>query len=779
MKRESILIVMLFVSICLQAQSISSEKARQIAVRFVEQRMPNRSKSAGGNVQMLREIHQQDVLQETSGTQMYMYDIGQDEGYVIVNANDGGPEVLAYSDRGSINGAGLLTAMRALLMGYAAEIRSIQSSPSSEKTAAAAPKPMAAVEPLVGCQWNQLAPYNALCPTYSGGRSATGCVATAMAQVLYYVQPKGCDALDGYTTKTNHQRLNNLSETTFNWPLMQRTYAANDSGQSADEVARLMLYCGQATEMDYGQASATSAENVVYALRNSFHLANTCHQVWRKDYASGEWSNLIYNEIAHDRAVLICGNNAQEGHAFVCDGCDSDGYFHINWGWNGGSDGYFLIECLSPSSPKDMATNDGYNSDMTAIVGIRRMIEGEESIAALKVMDLVSMPGSVTRYGVEHDFNITLNVKLSNMNKKHTAMEAALAIVDDEDRLLQVSAEVTSVSIDYGKEKNVSITGNVGQGMNNTPARMVVVTRQTGSNGWSLCENTLKGTIYLNISDKQATLMRHVDINDDANFALSNIRFTGNETAGYEQTMTLTARNEGLTMCGTVWVLVDNVMRKALALNIDPGQEESVRTKLTFGAGKHNVQICTRTYNPSTSKYDYTPLLSHEITAYAPAICDLSSMKLTLTSDYEMSGTTYVVNEPTVTFTCECTNNGSETYRDEVAFMLTDNHFLAIDTYETFALIGGGETAVVSGTVGKMAPMTTYKLEPAFKKLYGQYTIWNRIGSINIRYDTTTAIKSVPEDDSDAVIFTLDGRRVSGSTLPHGMYIVNGRKRVR
>ena len=779
MKRETILIAVLFLSICLQAQSISQEKARDIAAQFVAQKMPSKSKGAGGKAQMLREIHQHDVLSETDGTQLYMYDIGSNEGYVVVSASEQTPEVLAYSDRGSISATHLPDAMRTLLMAYAAEIRATQSSPSSAKTAAAAPKPTTPVEPLVGCQWNQLAPYNNLCPIYGSGRSATGCVATAMAQVLYCVQPQSCAALDAYTTKTNRLSISAMGETTFDWQQMERTYAANATGQSADAVARLMLCCGQSTEMDYGQASATPAENVVYAFRNSFGLASSCHQVWRKDCSAGEWSDMFYDEISHGRPVLVCGNNAQEGHAFVCDGCDSDGYFHINWGWNGGSDGYFLIECLSPSNAKERAANDGYNNEMTAIVGIRRTTTGEESSAALKLTNVVSMPGGITRFGAEHDFSITMNLKVANMNKKLTAMELSLALVDDDNTVLQVANEVTNLSIGYGQEKNISVSGYLGHGLNNRTVRLVPVSRQAGNTAWTLCENTIAHGILLNISDKDAVTTREMRGQYEPLFALSNLRFTGNGTTGYEQKMQLDVTNEGLATCGTVWVLVDNVMRKTLALNLDPGQTETVQAYFTLTAGSHKVDICSRTYNTSTSKYEYTPLLSRSISIMDKSICDLSAMKLTLTTEHSMSGTTYVFNEPTVAFTCECQNNGSETYNDEVAVILTDAHGLVVDSYETYVHIGAGETVVVSGTVGNMTPMTTYKLEPAFKKQYGQYVIWNRIGSMNIRYDTTTAIKSVSADDANAVTFTLDGRRVSGSTLPHGLYIVGGRKRVR
>lgn len=231
-----------------------------------------------------------------------------------------------------------------------------------------------AIEPLIKTHWNQYEPYWNDTPKYKGAnpdyqnqQCLTGCVATAMAQVMNYWQwpktvPDGLPAYDydeSYNDITRTWHIDALPPTWFDWDNMADDYSSYDpetgktirlkTTEAQDKaVAKLMRYCGQALHMGYGiDGSDAYSKDIYRALVNHFDY-KAVQRLKRLLFGIDQWEDIIYGELAAGRPMIYTGSSDEAGHAFVCDGYDADGLFHINWGWGGQDDGYFSLSVLNP-----------------------------------------------------------------------------------------------------------------------------------------------------------------------------------------------------------------------------------------------------------------------------------------------------------------------------------------------------------------------------------------------------------------------------------------------
>lgn len=319
-----------------------------------------------------------------SATCYYVFANGEDKGFTIVSGDDRMPEVVGYSAQGTYdpdhlpaNYVGFMKAyqetVEALLKGDAqvsgglAEARQWRAERASS----------AAVAPLLGgIKWNQMAPYNNMCPSYNGtNRAVTGCVATAMAQVMmYYQYPKELKAtIKAYTAKSYGIHIPAISSgATYDWDNMLPDYSKSDySSAQADAVAKLMHHCGAAVKMDYGPSSGANVTPTILATYFGYD-ADLMQDLTRTVFTLQQWMTLIDNELKAKRPILYSGQASDGGHEFVCDGSDGNGLYHINWGWGGYQDGYFDLTILQPTKggAGSGSAVDGYNRDCSMIIGI-------------------------------------------------------------------------------------------------------------------------------------------------------------------------------------------------------------------------------------------------------------------------------------------------------------------------------------------------------------------------------------------------------------------------
>ena len=221
------------------------------------------------------------------------------------------------------------------------------------------------VTPIVDTRWDQDYPYNMYCPMENGQRTYTGCVATAMAQIMKTNNyPEHGEGSHSYTW--NGQTLSaDFENTTYQWDLMPNHLYSSSPLNQRQAVATLMYHCGVATDMDYGlDGSGTYTSYAESAFQLYFRYDPYTVQLRSKNsYSSQEWIDFLKADLDDGFPILYAGDDGNAGHAFVCDGYQGSN-FHFNWGWSGYYDGYFNLNNLNP-----MGYN--FNQHQQAIFGIR------------------------------------------------------------------------------------------------------------------------------------------------------------------------------------------------------------------------------------------------------------------------------------------------------------------------------------------------------------------------------------------------------------------------
>ncbi|MBR5935631.1 MAG: leucine-rich repeat protein, partial [Bacteroidaceae bacterium] len=299
----------------------------------------------------------------------YIFNAADNGGYAIIAADDRISPVLGFSDQGNINLDNMPENMASWLEYYEYEINSLR---NDADIIIDAPVSRSEIKSLLNDRWHQKSPYNLLCPVYDGIQCPVGCVALAMAQIMYYHKwPVGVvDSIPPYINMDNSQLVEGLPATTFKWDLMKPSYNSYEADESAYAVAEFLRYCGQAVEMGYRtDASGTFPEAVCNALIERFNYSRQTEMINKWDYSSYDWDELIYNELASGRPVFYSGVSTIYRHSFVCDGY-KDGYFHINWGNDRGFyDGYFKLSLLNMAGT-DLYDQNDLGCNQHAIIGI-------------------------------------------------------------------------------------------------------------------------------------------------------------------------------------------------------------------------------------------------------------------------------------------------------------------------------------------------------------------------------------------------------------------------
>ncbi|MCF0187174.1 MAG: C10 family peptidase, partial [Bacteroidaceae bacterium] len=296
---------------------------------------------------------------------VYVFNAEGNKGYTVVSADDAAVALLGYADEGSFDFENAPENFKAWIAEYAKQVQYARER-GYEATTLKAVAPKAAIAPLITARWNQGEPFKNLCPTVSGKVAPTGCVATAMAQVMNYhkypAQGKG------QTQEAWNQQMD-FSTVTFDWENMLDVYTSSATETQTTAVATLMKACGYSVNMKYGSSSSgATSYYVMSALVDFFSYDKGAYYYQRDYYLQDEWDELIYDQLVKFGPVYYKGTNTSgTGHAFVCDGY-RDGLYHFNWGWGGTSNGYFVLSALDPEVQGIGGSSEGYNYTQ-AIIG--------------------------------------------------------------------------------------------------------------------------------------------------------------------------------------------------------------------------------------------------------------------------------------------------------------------------------------------------------------------------------------------------------------------------
>lgn len=315
----------------------------------------------------------------------YVFESDEAAGFVIVAADDCIEPVLAYSfSNGAVRGDSVGREMRWWLDGWQQQVDAARSAGLKPTAAVSArwqtlaegtaePLPLTVTAPMLTTQWDQDAPYNDKCPSRTvwgyTSRAATGCVATAMAQVMrYWSYPQQGIGINTYNSTSPSgwgqgfgKQTVDFGATTYQWDSMPDVLTSVSGAAQIDAVATLMYHCGVACEMMYGTAFEGGSGAFVHSIPllsyghalngmiEFFGYSSAATGVDRVKYDDSTWTAMVRGELDHQRPIIYAGgDDVSGGHCFVCDGYDAENRFHFNWGWSGTGDGYFLLDHLAP-----------------------------------------------------------------------------------------------------------------------------------------------------------------------------------------------------------------------------------------------------------------------------------------------------------------------------------------------------------------------------------------------------------------------------------------------
>lgn len=282
----------------------------------------------------------------------YVFNASGNNGFVIVAGDDRATKILGYSDHGTFDSANLPPQLAAMLGQYAGEIQSLaEGAPVDESWGRKAVLCTTSDSDeliLKTVDWGQDYPYNLQCPKVDGVNCVTGCVATAMAIVMKYhnwpEQGYGSNII--WNMEKRIRESFNYDDIFFDWSNMADSYDESSSDISREEVAKLMNVAGYSVNMSYGVSeSGAEAAIVGHALRTHFRYAESCEFIHSRRYTAEEWLAMLRDELDNGHPVIYHGGN----HMFVCDGYNSDGLFHFNWGWNGAANGFYALSAMNPN----------------------------------------------------------------------------------------------------------------------------------------------------------------------------------------------------------------------------------------------------------------------------------------------------------------------------------------------------------------------------------------------------------------------------------------------
>lgn len=359
-----VLVVLCTTSLCAQKRNL--EQAKHIASEYICQNPSMQAKmfSREHLVNITPDVIRKAIGTDNSIVPFYVLtDSLMPSSYVIISGDERMKAVLAYGTNGKWDENDIPDGLIFLLENYRQQYELLQSG-NVIKKAVPATITIPNVDPMVKTTWRQEYPFNALCPN----DCPSGCVATAMSQVMKYHQyPTSGIGTFSYTSHTRKYRCSyDFSSATFAWDQMKNNYGTSTFGsENTEAISQVTYACGVSVGMDYDKSgSGAYMSDVPYALIHFFGYNDNVSFRDRSYYDAAEWYEMLCNELSSGRPVIYGGVDSKNGgHAFVIDGCNSESKkFHVNWGWGGKFDDYYELDALDPetykfSSYQDMVIN--------------------------------------------------------------------------------------------------------------------------------------------------------------------------------------------------------------------------------------------------------------------------------------------------------------------------------------------------------------------------------------------------------------------------------------
>ena len=579
MRKLTLTLIAVAISLTLSAKEVTEQQALLKAQRFMQ-----------GKQLRTRNLHRAASAKSNS---YYVFNAESNGGFVIVSGDNRTEEILGYSDKGTFRMEQMPENVKTWLAFYEQSIKSLEGQ-QSHKVTNRAPRPV--IAPLIKTQWNQYSPYNLQCPMDGGELSVTGCVATALAQVMYYHRwpQEATGVIPAYTTDTRGFYMPELPATTFKWDKMQETYTTEDTGEAADAVAELMRYCGQINEMNYTSESSGASLNTS-RLAELFGYSKGMFTAWRSDYYSSQWEDMIYEELANGRPVLYSGSSATGGHQFICDGYDENGLFHINWGWGGYCDGYFLLSVANPDGrgAGGGSSSEGYAAAQDALLGFKPAEATDVVKREVRAYNFSIAATDYTRTSIDQDFkNIKIEGSIYFLSgcPEGNPIEYGWGLCKDMKPYKMLQSESRTL---FGACQ-LSSTLSFGAGVSDGSYQLCMMYKLEGDSEWNQCENVADQHYEVQIS---GTTMKIADSSSEE-YQVNGITYAEDPCINNPLAPTISLSNTVGSTCQYVyfWTRMEGSLKWTLATSsvayVAAGETGTISLSYTpTRAGKMEVRV--------------------------------------------------------------------------------------------------------------------------------------------------------------------------------------------
>lgn len=651
MKRLLVSFFTVLVSIAIFAGNVTEQQALTIARQFMQgktfqQKQVRRATTVGDN-------------------QFYVFNAEGQNGFVIVSADDRTIPVLGYADKGSLEMDKLPVNARRWLESYAEQIKALGDDVQTDthpRRVLGSP-----VAPLLTCQWDQGAPYNLQCPTYAEDHCVTGCVATAMAQVMYYHKwPEVVNATLPSYMAAKYLYVDELPPTAFKWDKMKDEYVYDETGESADAVAELMRYCGQAVQMNY-RLDESAASVYASVMTHYFGYGKTARNITRRTYSSMKWESIIYQEIANKRPVLYSGLSGNSGHQFVIDGYDDKGLFHVNWGWGGYSDGFFSLSILNPYGRGigGGTSSNGYSMDQDAIIGLQPDKEALAGYSTLYCRNAYTYTSAYTRSSSSENFtNVGVYGEVMEYGIWDINFDHAWVLCKDGEKIQELDVQQDLVlntsnnSYNYSPIKTIFANISFGAGLADGVYELRQMTSSPGTNQWEFCQNTENSFLLAEISGNTLTLKYSDQL--EGTVQVNDVTINGVLKTNRDMSAVINWTNKGYNHETPFYLYLDGYSVGSVSSYVERGETGDVEIAFT------SQYAGTKTLKVSTDPSMYNIVYEKEITIEETLPQQLNA---TIAVEGEKS---YTIEGTTINATLTFTNDGTNNYDDLIIVQLSE-----------------------------------------------------------------------------------------------------------
>lgn len=743
---------------------------------------------------------------------IYIFNNNLSGGFIVASADDCAPAILGYSTSGEFDPCNMPPELNYWLGEYSRQIGYMQKHYGTKliSRASISNSNMKAIAPLLKSKWNQGAPFNKYCYTIDTTgketQSVTGCVATSMAQVMYYFQyPSIGHGEISYKFEDSGTYSMNFGDQSFQWNEMLPIYYPEEySSQEEDAVAYLMKACGYSVRMDYGKGeSGASGTAIAGALIDYFGYGEGIEIQTRKFRTYDEWAQMIYDNLNEIGPVVYNGDALDGGHSFVCDGYDGNGYFHFNWGWGGMSDGYYLLDVLNPDEFGIGGTAGGYNLGQQIILGISPQ---KTEISNPCVMQFGNVEGVINDeiltlelYGTQDTgfqyINPTpVQITFGIIIKNTTDTSQEIQYIESAKRDLEAkqgsffhwkevgtTLDLSKISMTQGNEYDVILATNIKTGSSTEWSETVAM---PGKSNYVTIVKVPEGYKITNYPASDLSVSEFKIVSNPVYFNMP-VKFSATFTNSGDEELTRNYSAILLDSNGEVCYKMENY-----SINVEAGATVTETWSSVQWHKENNAETITETTEYTLRLYDnwegnYVEGIDETVTVLPERKGDNKIESSLTISGARKEGDVYVIsgNQFEASLTVKVIEgflNHTIMFAIQMPLLNGDYYTVMHKHFDAIPDLSAGEEQVMDISVifEDAEPDKIYRIE-----------VWGPDGGFNekmfVKFELPdTGVHSIPRDSTGLFrIYSLDGKFISVkedlsrlNNLPHGIYIINGKK---